>query len=178
MGGVLNSRPPTGPEEELFAGCLVVSDPHFEKKSLGTGLSLVVHLVVVGSLVLVPILWPEALPDQVDYLRAFIYNPPPPPPPPLPKGSALQKQETAKPTTPDPTPQKPEFVEPQTPKEEAKLQPEDKLPEHEQFGSDTGSDAGVPEGMEGGVEGGVVGGVLGGVHGGCKRCTGDGTLHE
>jgi protein TonB len=184
MGVVLNSPPPREPREEiddntddLFTGSLVVSDPHFEKKKVGTGVSVAIHIAIMASLVLVPIFWPEALPDQTDYLRAFIYNPPPPPPPPLPKGtSAVQKVEPAKPTTPDPTPQKPEFVQPETPKEEAKIQPEDTLPEHEQFGSDTGSDAGVAEGMEGGVEGGVVGGVLGGVLGGCIGCTGDGPV--
>jgi protein TonB len=183
MGGLLNSRPTKEPQEpddnldDLFTGSLVVSDPRFEKRKVGTRVSAGIHVLILASVILVPILWPEALPDQVDYLRAFIYNPPPPPPPPLPKGSALvQKQETAKPTTPDPTTKKPEFVEPETPKEEAKLQPEDKLPENEQFGSDTGSEVGVPEGMEGGVEGGVVGGVLGGVLGGCIGCTGDGPV--
>ena len=80
-------------------------------------------------MVLLPILWPEELPDQTDCIRALLYNPPPPPPPPLPKGTrASQKQEVAKPTTPDPS-EDPEFVEPETPKEEPRLKPEDKAPE-------------------------------------------------
>jgi protein TonB len=188
-GSVLNLQPPAepesrpepetrpAPEDALFVGSLVASDPHFERRRLGSGASVVVHVVALAAVILVPILWPEASPEQTDYIRALLYNPPPPPPPPLPKGSALvQKQEVAKPTTPDPTTKKPEFVEPQVPKEEAKVQPEDKLPEQEQFGSDTGSEVGLPEGMEGGVEGGVVGGVLGGVLGGCVGCTGDGPV--
>lgn len=175
MGGLLNSRPSADPEDDLFVGSLVVSDPHFEKKRLGTGVSLAIHVILLAAVVLLPILWPEALPDQNDYIRALLYNPPPPPPPPLPKGSALvQKQERPKPTTPDPTPKTPDFVQPETPREETKVRPEDKASEKDQFGSDTGSDVGVPEGMEGGVVGGVVGGVLGGTLGGCVGCTGDG----
>ncbi|HVQ28269.1 MAG TPA: TonB family protein [Vicinamibacteria bacterium] len=180
----MNSRPsndPEGPEDpeedELFAGSLVVSDPHFEKKRFGAALTVAIHFGLLFAVVLLPILWPEAMPDQTDYIRALLYNPPPPPPPPLPKGSSLvRKQEPAKPTTPDPTPKTPEFVQPETPREETKVQPEDKASEKDQFGSDTGSDAGVPEGMEGGVEGGVVGGVIGGTLGGCVGCTGDGPV--
>jgi protein TonB len=181
MGGLFDSRPSADadpdPEDELFTGSLVVSDPHFEKRRMGTGVSLAVHISLLATVILLPILWPEAMPDQTDYIRALLYNPPPPPPPPLPKGSALvKKEETAKPTTPDPTPKTPEFVQPETPKEETKVQPEDKASEKDQFGSETGSDVGVPEGMEGGVEGGVVGGVLGGQLGGCVGCTGDGAV--
>ena len=101
MGGFMNSRPSNDPdpEDDLFTGSLVVSDPHFEKKRLGTGVSVAVHVVLLFAVVLLPILWPEAMPDQNDYIRALLYNPPPPPPPPLPKGSSLvQKQEPAKPT--------------------------------------------------------------------------------
>jgi protein TonB len=176
MDSFLSAPPPADPEEELFSGSLVVSDPHFEKRGLGRWVSLSIHVVLLLAVVFVPLFWPEALPDRTDYIRALLYNPPPPPPPPLPKGSALvQKQEPAKPTTPDPV-KKPEFTQPETPREEARIQPEDKAPETEQFGSDTGSEVGLPEGMEGGVEGGVVGGVLGGVLGGCIGCTGDGPV--
>ena len=177
MDGFMNSRPSSDSEDDLFRGSLVVSDPRFEKRRMGTGLSLAVHVALLVAVVLLPILWPEAMPDQNDYIRALLYNPPPPPPPPLPKGSSLvRKQEPAKPTTPDPTPKTPEFVQPETPREETKVRPEDKASEKDQFGSDTGSDAGVPEGMEGGVEGGVVGGVIGGTLGGCVGCTGDGPV--
>ena len=177
MGGFMNSGPSNDPEDDLFTGSLVVSDPRFEKRRLGTSVSVAVHVVLLSAVVLLPILWPEAMPDQNDYIRALLYNPPPPPPPPLPKGTALvQKPDRAKPTTPDPTQKVPEFVQPETPREETKVQPEDKTSEKDQFGSETGSDAGVPEGMEGGVEGGVVGGVLGGTLGGCVGCTGDGPV--
>jgi urease accessory protein len=69
MGGLLNSRPTKEPAEpddnldDLFTGSLVVSDPRFEKRRVGTGVSLAVHVLILGSVVLLPILWPEALPD-------------------------------------------------------------------------------------------------------------------
>ena len=82
----------------------------------------------------------------------------------------------AKPTTPDITPQKPEFVQPETPKDETPLKPEDKAPETQQFGSELGSETGVEGGLEGGVEGGVVGGVSGESSGAASACTGDGPV--
>lgn len=181
MNGVLSARSPRGPEdreppEELFTGSLVVSDPHFEKRGAGRWVSIGLHVVILLAVTLLPILWPEALPDQRDYVRALFFNPPPPPPPPPPRGSSsAPKVEVAKPTTPDLTPKKPEFVQPETPKDEP-LKPEDKAPETQQFGSDLGSETGVEGGLEGGVEGGVVGGVFGGVLGGCIGCTGDGPV--
>jgi len=172
----LPTRADESAEEDLFAGSLVVSDPHFEKKTVGRWTSVVVHVVVLLALFLVPILWPEALPDRADF-RLVLLGPPPPPPPPPPKGSsAAPKQEVAKPTTPELTPTKPEFVQPETPKEEAEVKPEAKTPETEQFGSETGSEEGVEGGLEGGTVGGMVGGVFGGVLGGCVGCTGEGPV--
>ena len=64
MGGVLNLRPPAEPdtrpepatrpepEDGLFLGSLVVSDPHFEKRRLGSGASVVVHVVGLAALIL------------------------------------------------------------------------------------------------------------------------------
>jgi protein TonB len=144
----------------------------------GARYSLPVHLVALALIILVPLFWPEAMPEQPDYIRALIYNPPPPPPPPLPKGSALvQKQERAQPTTPDPTPHD-KFTAPQEKPTEDPIKPENKIAENLQVGSETGSETGVPEGMEGGVEGGVVGGVPGGVLGGVIGGTGDGPVMD
>src|SRR5262245_64904041 len=154
----LEPRPPA-PETEgdLFATALVVSNPKKERSPTGARVSLGLHVLILLSIIFVPIFWPEALPDQTDYVRALLYDPPPPPPPPLPRGSSLvQKPEPAKPVTPDkPDVKKPEFVEPQQPKPEEKpLVAENRPPETEQFGSERGSDAGLAEGMEVGVEGG------------------------
>jgi protein TonB len=165
----------SAPEDSLFTD-LVVSNPAPPRRRVALPVSLAVHVVVIASVVLIPIFWPEQLPDHKDYIRALLYNPPPPPPPPLPKGSALvEKPQTAKPVTPDPHPIKPELTV-QIPKEDKPITPEPRAPEQEQSGSPTGSEVGMAEGMDGGVEGGVVGGVLGGVIGGCVGCTGDGPV--
>ncbi len=51
-----------------------------------TGMTMVVALIIHGvallALVLVPLLFPEALPAQVGELLTFLAAPPPPPPPP------------------------------------------------------------------------------------------------
>ncbi len=84
-------------EDELFKS-LVISNPPPARSWLGMRVSLVLHTIGIGLLVLVPILWPSPAPEHPDYIRALIYNPLPPPPPPLPKGSALiPKPEPAKP---------------------------------------------------------------------------------
>ena len=162
------------PADSLFKD-LVVSNPTKARSAFWVQGSFVGHVVAIGALILVPILWPGPLPEHTDYIRALIYNPPPPPPPPLPKGSAiLERAEPTKPVTPDPKPQKPDFKV-DIPKEQP-LKPEARTPESEQHGSPTGSDIGMAEGMQVGVEGGVVGGVPGGVIGGVIGGTGDGPV--
>jgi protein TonB len=177
----LEPRPPAPEsEDDLFATALVVSNPQKQRSPTGARVSLGLHVLILLSIIFVPIFWPEALPEQTDYVRALLYDPPPPPPPPLPKGSSLvQKPEPAKPVTPDKPEVKkqPEFVEPQQPKPEEKpLVAENRPPDSEQFGSERGSDAGLAEGMEVGVEGGQVGGVPGGVLGGVVGGTGTGPV--
>jgi protein TonB len=183
MGGsVLTSgsvRPgEAGTDPDLFSDALVVSDPHFQKSKLGWKMTLVLHVVGLALVILLPVFWPQDLPEVSDLRVRLMYNPPPPPPPPLPKGASSKPQlEPAKPTTPDPKPQEPKFTAPETPKEEPKeVQPEDKAKMEDQFGSESGSDFGDVAGMEGGVEGGVVGGVIGGVLGGVVGGTGDGPV--
>jgi protein TonB len=163
--------------QELFTG-LVVSDPkRVRQTGVAWPVSVAGHFLGLVLVVLVPIFWPTQSPDHPDYIRALIYNPPPPPPPPLPKGSALlEKQQPARPVTPDPKPDDTKLTaQIEVPKEEP-LKPEARDSDKEQAGSVNGSDVGVPEGMEGGVEGGVVGGVLGGVLGGVIGGTGDGPV--
>ena len=168
------------PEDDLFATALVVSNPRrMQRSKWGARVSVGTHLIIVALVVFVPIFWPEAMPETTDYVRAIIYDPPPPPPPPLAKGSSLvQKNEPAKPVTPEkPEVKKPEFVEPVQPKPEEKpLVAENRPPDTEQFGSELGSDTGLAEGMEVGVEGGQVGGVPGGVLGGVVGGTGTGPV--
>jgi protein TonB len=183
MSGVALSPPagrppepvaPADPADGLFKD-LVVSNPRPARSRWWVRGSLIGHGIAIAALVLIPILWPGPPPEHTDYIRALIYNPPPPPPPPLPKGSARnEKAEPAKPVTPDPKPEKPDFTV-DIPKE-VPLKPEARAPETDQHGSPTGSDIGMAEGMEVGVEGGVVGGVPGGVIGGVIGGTGDGPV--
>jgi protein TonB len=174
---LLPNREP-GRKDELFAE-LVASNPTKGSRWRGFPVSVTVHVLVIGSLVLVPILWPEALPDHEDYVRALIYNPPPPPPPPQQKGSSLlEKIQPTKKVTPDTLAKQPELTVPDETPRVAELKPEDRVPETEQSGAPDGVDNGVAEGLPGGVEGGVVGGVWGGVLGGCVGCTGDGPVMD
>jgi protein TonB len=164
-------------DDELF-GELVASNPGKSSIWRGFPVSITAHVLIIGSLILVPIFWPEALPEQADYVVGLIYNPPPPPPPPMARGRDLvqTKPEPTRPTTPDT--KKPELTIPDETPKVAELRPEDKVPEQDQVGDPNGSDAGVAEGLPGGVEGGVVGGVWGGVLGGCVGCTGDGPVMD
>ncbi len=187
MIGVTRDRskvPPEAPtpRDELFSQSLVASarPERTRWRIRGAGVSVIAHVVVLALVVLVPIFLPSQMPDQKDYIRALLYDPPPPPPPPLPRGSPL-RPEQAKPEAPKPVvenPPKREFTAPiQTPQpKEAKLEPEQGVRPEDQFGSATGSDFGDPLGMEEGVEGGVVGGVPGGVLGGVLGGTGTGPV--
>jgi len=169
------NRSPERPE--LFADALVVSNPPRKRRGFSWPVSIAGHLIAVGMLLLIPLLWPEVAPEHPDYIRALIYNPPPPPPPPLPKGSGLiEKSEPAKPVTPETKPEEPKLTADIEVPKEVPLKPEARDPETEQAGSVTGSDFGVNEGMEEGQEGGVVGGIPGGVLGGVVGGTGDGPV--
>ncbi len=170
-------NPPPRPEAELFSEALVVSNPTRHGRSFSWPMSIAGHAIGIALLALIPLLWPESLPEHPDYIRALIYNPPPPPPPPLPKGTGLvQKTEPAKPVTPETQPEKPTLTADIEVPKEVELKPEAREPETEQAGSVNGSDFGVNEGMEEGQEGGVVGGVPGGVLGGVVGGTGDGPV--
>jgi len=171
-------------EDNLFATGLTASTPRklTRWQRNGARLSLVAHGLIVAAIILVPILWPEALPDQGDR-RVVFFDAPPPPPPPLPKGSPLVR-EKAQPEAPKPvTETRPKAdltapIETPQPKETAKLEPEVGVRPEDQFGSATGSDFGDPLGMEEGVEGGIVGGVPGGVLGGMLGGTGTGPVMD
>lgn len=176
-------------EDNLFLGNLVTSGQKprsFWQRLAGPGgrTSLVTHVVVVALIIFIPIFTPPDLPDQRDYIRALLYDPPPPPPPPLPKGSKLREEpvtpEPPKPVVEEP-PDETQFtapIETPTPTEVADLQPEDAVSPDDQFGSEFGSDFGVPEGMEEGVDGGMVGGIPGGVLGGVLGGTGTGPVMD
>ncbi len=107
-----------------------------------------IHLIVLGTIVAIPLLYVSSQLPEVPDMLAFVATaaPPPPPPPPPPPGGAKSAVAKPVPTSgPDAAP-----VE----------APTDILPESE---VDFGAEGGVPGGVEGGVPGGVLGGIVGGL---------------
>ena len=104
-------------------------------------LSILVHTVLIGAVIIIPLMAADALPE-VPSMMAFVAAPPPPPPPPA--------AATPQPVTP--TNVNPNAAPIEAPKE---IRAESSI--------DAGFEGGVTGGVEGGVPGGVVGGVVGGL---------------
>jgi protein TonB len=133
---------------------LVISsaNPVKTNKPWTVALSFAVQIGIVLVMILIPLIYTEALPKQL--LTTFLVAPPPPPPPP-PPAAAIQR--IVKPvarlihngqmTAPTVIPKKVEMIK------------EEELP------PDVGA-VGVTGGVPGGVPGGQAGGVLGGIIGG------------
>ncbi len=126
---------------------LVISSAHANKthKPWTVALSATVQAVIVGILILIPLIYTEALPKG--FMNTFLVAPAPPPPPPPP---AAPVKPIARPRIVTP----PRMVAPTV------------IPKTIQVIKDEAPDVGV--GVEGGVgvPGGVAGGVLGGIIGG------------
>jgi protein TonB len=124
------------------------SVPASPRPPLAVPVSIALHALVVGGLIVIPALTATELPEPTA-VRAFFVEPaatvPPPPPPPQAVRSVAQKSE-AHPDTQN------AFVAP--------IDVPTSVPEK---GLDLGVDGGMPGGVEGGVPGGVVGGVVGGL---------------
>jgi len=133
---------------------LVVSGANSTKtnKSWTVLVSTIIQAALLGILILIPLIYTEALPKGM--LTTFIVPPPPPPPPPPP--AAIQR--IVKPVVhiikngqmmaPTVIPKKIEMIK------------EDPTP------PDVGVSGGVVGGVPGGSAGGVLGGIIGGVGGG------------
>lgn len=122
------------------------------KRGATTMVSFILQIALVGVLVLLPLVFTEALPKQ--QLMTFLVAPPPPPPPPPPPAAApeikvVKKVQTeldnGQLRTPTAIPKKVQMIK------------EDEAPP-----PSTGV-AGVVGGVPGGVPGGAIGGVLGSV---------------
>src|SRR5215813_13932154 len=121
------------------------------KRGVTTAFSMVLQVFLVGLLVLIPLLFTEALPKQ--QLMTFLVAPPPPPPPPPPPAATpvrVVKQiqsdlVNGQLRTPTKIPEKVQMI-----KEEEAPPP-------------MASMAGVVGGVPGGVPGGQMGGVIGGI---------------
>src|SRR5215831_17748309 len=132
---------------------MVVSSPRGKKTNKGWTviLSGVVQATLLAVLILIPLIYTEALP-KASLATLLIAPPPPPPPPPPPAATQIVKvkpvahlMDAGKLVTPKAIPKEVKII-----KEEA--EPPD-------MGGTVG---GVPGGVAGGSAGGVLGGVIGG----------------
>ena len=121
------------------------------KRGMTTTVSFVLQILLVGILVLIPLLYTEALPKQ--QLMTFLVAPPPPPPPPPPPAAVPQRVVKVVQTdiingelrTPTKIPKKVEIIT------------------EEEAPPPVMASAGVVGGVPGGVPGGQMGGVIGGI---------------
>ena len=136
----------------MFEDSLIESGGRLRTKRGATTLfSFVLEVVIIGVLILIPLIYTEALPRQ--QLMTFLVAPPPPPPPPPPPAAAPPVREIKKVETeldngqlrqPTKIPQKIQMIK------------EDEAPP-----PSTGVMGGVPGGVPGGSMGGVIGGIIG-----------------
>jgi protein TonB len=125
---------------------LVISSAHGSKtnKPWTVAMSAIVQGVIVGILILIPLIYTEALPKG--FMNTFLVAPAPPPPPPPP-------------AAPVKTIVRPKIITPQ------RMVAPTVIPKKVEVIKDEAPDVGAT-GVEGGVGGGVAGGVLGGIIGG------------
>jgi protein TonB len=128
------------------------------KKKTKTGvtvfISTIFQVLLLGVMILIPLIYTEALPKQM--LTTFLVAPPPPPPPPpppapiqkvvRPMAKLMQSGKLQAPTA--------------IPKQVTMIKEEEPPPE-----SAVGVVGGVPGGVPGGQASGVLGGIIGGVVG-------------
>jgi len=138
----------------MFEDSLLESSGRLKtKRKWTTVLSFVLQCLLIGVMILVPLIYTEALPRQ--QLMTFLVAPPPPPPPPPPPAAIPVRVVKVVQTdiingqlrTPTKIPEKVAMI-----KEEAAPPPM--------------TTAGVIGGVPGGVPGGSLGGVMGGIIGG------------
>jgi len=137
----------------MFEDSLIESGGRLRtKRGMTTTVSFVFQMVLVGVLVLIPLLFTEALPKT--QLMTFLVAPPPPPPPPPPPAAAPVKVVKQIQTdivngqlrTPTKIPEKVQMIK------------EDEAPPPVMSAS--GVIGGVPGGVPGGQMGGVIGGII------------------
>jgi periplasmic protein TonB len=129
------------------------SNPTKTNKPWTVVLSMVAQIVFLGILILIPLIYTEALPKTM--MATLLVAPPPPPPPPPPPVAAqvvhikpqVHLMDAGK------------LVAPKVIPKEVKIIKED-APD-----MNAGMQGGVPGGVAGGSMGGVIGGVIGGMGG-------------
>ena len=134
---------------------MVVSSPHPSKtnKPWTVMVSMVAQTIFLAILILIPLIYTEALPKAS--LATLLIAPPPPPPPPPPPAAAPVVHVKPQVHLIDAG----KLVAPKVIPKEIKIIKEDAEPDV------MGATGGVPGGVPGGQMGGVIGGVIGGVGG-------------
>jgi periplasmic protein TonB len=139
-------------EKSLFADCLLESSGRERgRRSFATALSVTLQCLLIGTMLIVPLLFTEALPRQ-QLLTLLVAPPPPPPPPPPAAPAAATKVRVIQSDfaggqlrTPTRIPGKVQMIH------------EDEAPPPEM------AIGGVVGGVPGGIPGGQLGGVIGGI---------------
>jgi periplasmic protein TonB len=133
----------------MFEDSLIESGNKLKTNRLGTTiLSVALQVGLIGILILIPLIYTDALPKG--NLMTFLVAPPPPPPPPPPPAAA------------------PKVVKIQSEVINGQLRTPTKIPDkvqmikEEEAPPDLGA-GGVPGGVPGGIPGGSAGGVMGGI---------------
>src|SRR3984957_8241137 len=133
----------------MFEDSLIESGNKLKTKRFATSIvSFIGQFALIGILILIPLIYTDALPKT--QLMTFLVAPPPPPPPPPPPAAAP-----------------PKVVKIQSEVINGQLRTPTKIPDkvqmikEEEAPPDLG--AGVPGGVPGGIPGGSAGGVIGGI---------------
>ena len=136
---------------------MVVSSPTSKKtnKPWTVMLSMIIQCAFLGILILIPLIYTEALPKAM--LSTMLVAPPPPPPPPPPPVAQIVKVRPQVHLM-----QNNQLMQPRAIPKETKIIKEEAEPDP----SALGMTGGVPGGVAGGSMGGVLGGVIGGAGGG------------
>ncbi|MGD0415511.1 MAG: energy transducer TonB [Terriglobales bacterium] len=134
----------------MFEDSLIESGNRFKTKRLSTTiLSFTLQVLLIGVLILIPLIYTDALPKT--QLMTFLVAPPPPPPPPPPPAAAAVKVVKMVSEVVNG-----ELRQPSKIPNKVQMIKEDEAP------PDLGA-GGVPGGVPGGIPGGSAGGVIGGI---------------
>jgi protein TonB len=145
------SLPGLPPQPALFSDILLESAaPEQRRRGLATTFSFAFQCVIIGALLILPLMFTEALPSQ--QLLTMLLTAPPPPPPPAPPAVAQVVKiaqtdvlNTGQLRTPTRIPRKVEMIR------------EEEAPPPAVTGGVIG---GIPGGIPGGQLGGVIGGII------------------
>jgi protein TonB len=145
----LGTGPAISAGHSLFSDSLLESSSlERRRRSLATTLSIIFQCMVIAGLLILPLMFTEALPTQ--QLVTFLVSPPPPPPPPAPAVPVAKVVQTDMLNngglrTPTRIPRKVEMIR------------EEEAPPPAIAGGVIG---GIPGGVPGGQLGGVIGGII------------------